>query len=68
MSRSCDETCQVPLLRVFRWMWKGLGPEKCDIFAEYYMGLEVNNPSQLKPSWRPHHHGGGEMRSETRGL
>ena len=26
LSRSCDETCQFPLLRVFRWMEKVLGP------------------------------------------
>ena len=41
---------------------------KCIIFAEDYVGLEGNNPSQFKPYWRPHHHGGGYMRSSTRGL
>ena len=30
--------------------------------------LEVNKPSWLKPSWRPYHHGGRDMRSSTRGL
>ena len=41
---------------------------KCDIFAEDYVGLEGNKPSQLKPYWRPHHHGGGDMRLENRGF
>ena len=41
---------------------------KFDIFSEYYVGLEGNNPSQLKPSLIPHHHGGRDMRSATRGF
>ena len=27
MSRAFDETCKFPLLRVFRWIEKGFGPE-----------------------------------------
>ena len=38
------------------------------IFAEYYVGLEGNKTSRLKPLWSPHHHGGGEIRSVNRGL
>ena len=41
---------------------------KCDIFDEYYVGLEVKKNSWLKPSWRSHHRRGGDMRSESRGL
>ena len=41
---------------------------KCVIFVEYYVGLEGNNPSRLKPSWRPHHNGGGDVRSVNIGL
>ena len=41
---------------------------KCVIFAEDYVGLEGNKPSRLKPSWRPHHHGGVDIRSVNRGL
>ena len=44
--------------------WAG----KCVIFDEYYVGLEGNKISQLKPSWRPYHHGGGEIRSVNIGL
>ena len=41
---------------------------KCVIFADDYVGLEGSNPSRLKPSWRPHHHRGEEIRAENRGL
>ena len=46
--------CQVTLLIYYMdvemtWAYKHV------IFVEYYVRLEGNNPSQLKPSWRPHH-------------
>ena len=44
------------------WDWK------CVIFAEDYVGLEGSKPSELKPSWRSHHHRGGGIMSVKRGL
>ena len=41
---------------------------KCVIFDEYTVGLEGNKHSQLKPSWRPHRHGGGDIGSLKIGL
>ena len=41
---------------------------QCVIFAEDYVGLEGNKPSQLNPFWRPHHHGGGDIWSVNRRL
>ena len=41
---------------------------KCVIFSEDYVGLEGNKPSRLKPLWRPHHRGGGDIWSVNRGL
>ena len=38
------------------------------IFDEYYLRLEGNKPSHLKPSWRPHHHGDGDIMSVNRGF
>ena len=59
--------CQVTLLIYYMdvemtWAYKHV------IFVEYYVRLEGNNPSQLKPSWRPHNHRGGGIRSVIRGL
>ena len=42
--------------------------QKYNIFAEYYVGLEGNKTSRLKPSWMTHRHRGGEMRSAARGF
>ena len=44
------------------WSWK------CFIFAQGYVGLEGNKHSRLKPSWRPHHHWGRDIRSVNRGF
>ena len=68
MSRPFDETCQVPFLRVFRWMEKGLWAENGISLLNIMWGWKAKNPSQLKPSWMPHHQGGVEMSSSTRGL
>ena len=40
----------------------------CDIFTGYYVVMEGNKPSHLKPSWSPHNHGSGYIRSATRGF
>ena len=42
--------------------------EKCVIFAEYSVGLEDNDPSRFKLSWRQHHTGLREVRPVKRVL
>ena len=44
MSRACDETCKVTLLRVFRWMEKGLEPEYTISFLEIMWGWKAISP------------------------
>ena len=41
---------------------------KCVVFSEDYVELEGNKPSWLKPFWRPHRYGGGNIRPVNRGL
>ena len=38
------------------------------IFNKDYVGVEGNNTSLSMPYWRSHNHGGGHMRSATRGF
>ena len=37
----CDEKCQVPLLRVSRWMEKGIGPANAIYFLNIMWGWKA---------------------------
>ena len=44
MSRACDETCQVPFMRVFRWTEKGLGPDPTIHLLNIMWGWKAIHP------------------------